>query len=108
MGWCADNHIPAVNDYARKVYGKDVFSNHFIMRVYQRFTPEERLCIFAELRDLIKGGMYQHLFPTGKSEVNVILQNKIKVCLSIRSSGKMVVKTAFIPTKTALSKLVLQ
>jgi len=108
MGWCEDMHLSAMNKYVRKTYGKKVFTDHFLFRVFQRFEPEDRLAIFAELRDLVKGGMYKHLFPKGKTAVDVIVQDKIKVGLMLQPNGKLTIKTAFIPTKTALAKMTLQ
>ena len=108
MGWCADNHLTAVKKYVRNVYGKNAFTNHFIIRTYQRFGPEDRLAIFAELRELIKGGMFQYLFSPGKNDVEVVLNNKLKVCLARSVSGDLVIKTVFEPTPSQMRRLTVQ
>jgi len=103
MGFAADNHIGAIVSYAKTVYGKKVFSRHFVQRTYERFSPEERLSIFAELRDLVKTGMYAHLFTKGRNTANIILRENIEVVFALQGNS-IQLKTAFKSNKIRVER----
>ena len=104
MGWCADNHIPAISKYVRKTYGKKVFSNHLIQRAFQRFNADERSAIFSEVRELLKSGMYQYLFSSTEDTVSVLTKGDLELVLT-RNGARLCVKTVFRPNPNRLAKL---
>lgn len=105
MGFCADNHISAISSYAKQKYGKDVFSNHFIYRAFQRLTINERNAIIAEIDALVKSGMHEHLFVEGQDAVNLLLCNKFEVAFAMQKNGNLCVKTIFAPRPNRIALL---
>ena len=93
--WC-------VAKYAEKKYRSEAkVSQHFVQRIYQRFTPEVRAHVFAEIHSLITGGMWRNLFGAGQDTVTVLLSNNVAIVMCLDSKNKkLVFKTAIQPTKT--------
>ena len=99
------NHIPAMRAYTAKKYGVDCFTMHFLHRAVQRLKPEDRLAVFAEVRELNSSKMYDNLFENGKPDATVLLKDKIEVIFTRNANGALVVKTVIIPKKNRLARL---
>lgn len=109
MGRYADfaeaNHISAIRAYAAKKYGKDCFTQHFLHRAVQRLTPEDRLAVFAEVRELNNSKMYDHLFDDSNPTVSILIRDKLEAVFTRNSNGALVVKTVIVPKKNRLARL---
>lgn len=99
------NHIPAMRAYAAKKYGNDCFTRHFLHRAVQRLKPEDRLAVFAEVRELTNSKMYDHLFEDGQPTVSVLIRDKIEAVFTRNANGALVVKTVIVPKKNRLARL---
>ncbi len=104
MSFCSDNHVAAIASYAKKAYGKNVFSNHFVTRSFQRVTPQDRGLVFAEIRDLAQSNMLGYFFG-GSEEVELLLRDKYKVVFTRNGTGRLVVKTIFEPSPSQRARM---
>jgi hypothetical protein len=86
MGWIKESGMSETRKAAAKWLGINVkISNHFMIRLHQRYTPQERAKVFGELYSLVKSDMYHNLFETEAVTLNVPLSGKHAVVLALKN-----------------------
>ena len=95
--WPEHHLVFPTTKYAQQVLRKSiVLSNHFNIRLFQRFDAEQRKAIFVELAALARTGMHQYLIPAGEDEAEVKICNTITMPIA-RKGTKIVLKTLYEP-----------
>lgn len=95
MGWLAEQGAWKVNKVLKKLYQGEVkVTQHFVIRLFERFDIVARRSILRELHFLIRSGKYPTLFESGKKDTRIEINNNT-LCLSMSAGGRLVLKTIF-------------
>jgi len=99
MGWMAENGVSKKARVLRKLFkGKADISNHFTIRLCQRFDVAERRRIIRDIYTLIKSGTYDAVFSETEKGLKAVFEN-VTLCAAMNSDTLML--TTVYPTRRA-------
>lgn len=103
MSWFKEQGINKGRKALKRLFRNDLkVTNHFVVRLYQRFSVEERRSIVRELYEIVKSGMAYSLFVPGEIDAAgfrvalVTVGNKHRMALAIQDN-QLVIKTIYTP-----------
>ena len=84
----------SVKHYVNGIYGPGTFDGHFIDRVFERVSGDDRQKLFVELDSLFKSGMALALMG-GKDSLNMVINGYEVVFKTFHNGTQVKVKTVF-------------
>ena len=96
MSWHVESGMRTGHNVLQKLFkGRAKITNHFVLRMYQRFTMEQRRVIIRELYELANSGMQQYLLAPGETDNRVIVSNNYVMAVAWQND-KLLLKTIFL------------
>ena len=100
--WTSENHIWATKRYiSDKFKTQAKFTQHFFIRLFQRYDSEERRDILVEISYLLKSGMYPKMFSKGQKEIVAAINNTSSIACTYEK-GRIVIKTIYKGTHSVM------